>query len=80
MADNTEIPKFNHGPEVGKITHNKSPKPVGKKKLTEVSPKGWKGTVDKMKDHPEITNPWALSWWMKNKGYKSHYTKSGNKK
>lgn len=48
--------------------------------LDEISPKGWKGTVDKMKDHPEITNPWALSWWMKNKGYKSHYTKSGNKR
>lgn len=35
-----------------------------------VSPPGWEDTVVKMKDHPEITNPWALSWWMKGKGYK----------
>jgi hypothetical protein len=29
-----------------------------------VSPPGWSGTVKKMKEHKEITNPWALSWWM----------------
>jgi len=28
-----------------------------------VSPPGWKKTVEKMKDHPEIDNPWALAWW-----------------
>lgn len=35
-----------------------------------VTPPGWEGTVRKMKNHPEITNPWALAWWMKGKGYK----------
>lgn len=25
-----------------------------------VSPPGWKGTVEKMKEHKDITNPWAL--------------------
>ena len=25
-----------------------------------------------MKKHKEIDNPWALAWYMKNKGYKSH--------
>lgn len=35
-----------------------------------VSPPGWEDTVKKMKKHPdEIDNPWALSWYMKNKGY-----------
>jgi hypothetical protein len=25
-----------------------------------------------MKKHPEIDNPYALAWWMKRKGAKSH--------
>jgi hypothetical protein len=40
--------------------------------INEVSPPGWEGTVKAMKKHPEIDNPWALAWSMKNKGYKSH--------
>ena len=44
------------------------------------SPAGWKGTVEKMKDHPEIDNPWALSYHMKSKGAKPHYTEKGKKK
>ena len=36
-----------------------------------VSPPGWEGTVKKMKEEDDIDNPWALSWWMKGKGYKS---------
>src|SRR5271165_7034705 len=40
--------------------------------VTEKAPKGWEGTVKAMKKHPEIDNPWALAWSMKNKGYKSH--------
>ena len=38
----------------------------------EVAPPGWEGTVKAMKRHKEIDNPWALAWYMKNKGYKSH--------
>jgi len=41
--------------------------------LDEKSPPGWEGTVKAMKKHPEITNPWALAWAMKNKGMKPHY-------
>ena len=49
--------------------------------LEEKSPPGFEGTVKAMKrHHKEIDNPWALSWYMKNKGYKSHRTKSGKKK
>jgi hypothetical protein len=40
--------------------------------LDEISPLGWKGTTEAMKKHKGITNPWALSWYMKKKGAKSH--------
>jgi len=45
--------------------------------LAEDSPPGFKGTVKAMKDHDDIDNPYALAWWMKNKGYKSHKKASG---
>jgi hypothetical protein len=41
--------------------------------LLKVSPPGWSGTTEAMKRHPEVTNPWALAWWMKRQGYKPHY-------
>jgi hypothetical protein len=45
------------------------------KTANEVSPPGWGGTTLAMKKHhkKDIDNPWALSWWMKNKGAKPHY-------
>jgi len=51
---------------------------AGKEKMKpkphwEVSPPGWKGTVKAMKKHKDITNPWALAWWMKDQGDKPHY-------
>lgn len=45
--------------------------------IQEVSPPGFEGTVKAMKKHGEIDNPWALAWYMKKKGFKSHRTKSG---
>lgn len=33
------------------------------------APPGWESTVKDMKKHKEIDNPFALAWWMKNKGY-----------
>ena len=50
--------------------------------LNEVSPPGFEGTVKAMKNRhsDEIDNPWALAWYMKNKGYKSHMKKDGTKK
>lgn len=53
---------------------------TAKETLNEVSPPKWEGTVKAMKKHKEITNPWALSWYMKNKGYHSHKTKTGKPK
>lgn len=38
-------------------------------KKTAKSPKGWEKTVEKMKKHPEIDNPFALSRWMEKEGY-----------
>ena len=55
--------------------------------IQEVSPPGMEGTVKAMKKYPELSrgktpegkekNIYALAWFMKNKGYKSHKTKSG---
>lgn len=38
----------------------------------ESAPSGWEGTVKAMKKHKEIDNPWAMAYYMKKKGYKSH--------
>lgn len=38
-----------------------------------VAPPGWEDTVVKMKEHPEIDNPWALAWHMENEGMTPHY-------
>lgn len=40
--------------------------------LDEVSPPGFGGTVKAMKKHKNISNPFALAWYMKKKGAKSH--------
>ena len=38
----------------------------------EKAPPGWEGTVKAMKKKKNIDNPWALAWYMKNKGDKPH--------
>lgn len=48
--------------------------------ISEVAPPGFEGTVKAMKKHKDITNPYALSWWMKNRGAESNYTKRGKRK
>ena len=48
--------------------------------VNEKSPPGFKGTVKALKRHREIDNPFALGWWMKKRGYRSHYTAKGRKK
>ena len=55
--------------------------------IQEVAPPGFEGTVKAMKKYPELSkgktpegnkkNIYALAWYMKNKGYKSHKTASG---
>lgn len=37
---------------------------------------GWEGTVKRMKSHPEIDNPYALTNWMDEQGYQSGGSKS----
>lgn len=51
-------------------------KKYGTKPTRESAPKGWEGTVKAMKKHKEIDNPYALTNYMKNKGYKSHVKES----
>jgi len=44
------------------------------------APPGWKKTVEHMKEHKEIENPFALAWYMKEKGDKPHPNKKRKKK
>lgn len=70
---------------VGSVQMN-SYEPEGES-VQEVAPPGMEGTVKAMKKHPELStgktpegkdkNIYALAWWMKNKGYKSHKKASG---
>ena len=52
---------------------------ANEKKLLEVSPPGFKGTVKAMKKHDDIDNPYALAWHMKNKGDEAHYKSKDGK-
>lgn len=50
-------------------------KKYGKKEETSIeekAPPGWEGTVKAMKKEKNISNPFALAWSMKKKGFKSH--------
>lgn len=49
-----------------------SPQDAQPAQMDEVSPEGWEGTVKAMKKYKKIDNPWALAYYMKSKGYKSH--------
>lgn len=58
--------------------------------IQEVAPPGFEGTVKSMKKYPELSkgktpegkdkNIYALAWFMKNTGFKSHKTASGAEK
>jgi hypothetical protein len=50
---------------------------MSEENIQEVSPPGFEGTVKAMKKRGEVDNPWALAWYMKKKGFKSHKTKTG---
>ena len=56
----------------GLVKAHEKGKEVSPSNINEVSPPGFSGTVKSMKKHKDITNPFALAWWQKNKGYKSH--------
>ena len=49
------------------------PTPASTQQHTAVSPPGWEKTVEHMKNHKEIDNPFALAWYMKNKGAEPHH-------
>ena len=60
--------------------HLKSMKSEEVEQVVEKAPPGFEGTVKAMKKHKEVTNPFALAWSMKNKGYKSHKKADGSDK
>ena len=41
-------------------------------KIMKVAPPGWEDTVQGMKSHSDVDNPWALAWWMEGEGYTPH--------
>ena len=45
-----------------------------------VSPPEWGKSIEKMKQHKEIDNPFAIGWSMYNKGYTPHYKETPKKK
>jgi hypothetical protein len=53
-------------------THGDDTKADEEPPMTEKAPEGWEATVKKMKKKKEINNPWALTQWMKSKGYQPH--------
>jgi hypothetical protein len=36
--------------------------------LDGVAPPGWEQSITRMKKHKDISNPWALAWWLKRTG------------
>lgn len=54
------------------LAHESICEGVGCDDMNEVAPEGWEGTVKSMKKYKKIDNPWALAYYMKSKGYKSH--------
>ncbi len=43
--------------------------------VVAVAPPGWEGPIKHMKKDDEVDNPWALAWYMKNKGDTPHVKK-----
>lgn len=41
-------------------------------RMKDTAPPGWQGTVEKMKSHGNISNPFALAWWLYGNGYSPH--------
>lgn len=48
------------------------PTPLAEDQQVADAPPGWEGPVKEMKKDKDIDNPWALAWYMKNKGDKPH--------
>lgn len=77
QGDDVHLHSANDGPKT-KIKHSDLKEEV--EQIEEKAPPGFEGTVKAMKKHPEIDNPYALSWYMKNKGDKSHRKADGTVK
>lgn len=49
-------------------------------KLYEVAPKGYEDIIKSLKKNPNVDNPWAVAWSMKNKGIQPKKKKSKKSK
>jgi DNA-binding NtrC family response regulator len=65
---------------ISQLASNKTTLDAAINQLVEVSPPGFSGTTKAMKKHKDISNPYALSWWMYNRGQKPHKTPKVNPK
>lgn len=63
-----------HTRDVGKFSATRHhQKPLLHSKVREdKAPPGFEGTVKGLKKHTEVDNPFALAWYMYNKGETSH--------
>ena len=66
--------------DFGKFAKSYKPEMHESVELEEKAPPGFEGTVKAMKKHKEIDNPYALAWYLKNKGAKSHKNADGTVK
>ena len=71
----SKIPGYSAAMDLAKKTTKEEVEQVDEK-----APPGFEGTVRAMKKHKDVTNPFALAWSMKNKGYKSHKKADGSDK
>lgn len=65
---------------IARAQQKRSMKSEDIEEMDEKAPPGFEGTVKAMKKHKEIDNPFALAWYMKNKGDKSHKKADGSMK
>jgi hypothetical protein len=65
---------------IARAQQKRSMKSEDTEQVDEKAPPGFEGTVKAMKKHKEIDNPFALAWYMKNKGAKSHKKADGSMK
>jgi hypothetical protein len=64
--------KIKINPSISEAVKNLGGELIEMVEIDEVAPPGGEGTVRGLKKHKNINNPYALAWWMKNRGYKLH--------
>ena len=50
-------------------SYSNIPRDIKGRRIEAKSPEGWEEAVEVLKEKPEIDNPFALAYWMKEQGY-----------